>query len=432
MLRYLLCFAIGLSLVGANAQPYIEGGNTRYRFAQTILGLDFTYTPNTGYSHFRNAEGQIERFGWSPQFGTMVDISGIHFWGHVEFNIKISLTDLKLGNTSYNDYTFRRLSTSGIKIFPLRLKENRPSPFAAIAIGNMLYRQGEGTELRRTEYPVSFGVTLPTRYGVLDLGANFYYNAKHKTYIDRDTKVEFGIPKWNIEFAYRYAFDITKTQEKQVEAGMIEKRLKFKREKKRLNDFSLAVGISFSTIVGRSSYNKEQRPYLDQHRIAPAVVDLGLGYYFHDFDAHLNIAWRQMKTKLKAYGAAQTITRKALTFEAYKFLFDYHGFVPFLGIAGSYENLHFLETDNGELVHDRTRKFWTPGVTFGWDIRPDKDFWIVLRGNLRYFPLLRMGMPGDTKMNISQIEFDFIQITWYPGRMAAALKVNKEEKLNSK
>jgi hypothetical protein len=99
-------------------------------------------------------------------------------------------------------------------------------------------------------------------------------------------------------------------------------------------------------------------------------------------------------------------------------LFDYHGFVPFVGPIISYESLSFEETDLGVKVRDVSDDMLGLGVTFGWDIRPnDLQSW-VLRTNLRYYPGLQLDIPGtEETVPFRNLEFNFIQLIIYPGRM---------------
>jgi hypothetical protein len=87
---------------------------------------------------------------------------------------------------------------------------------------------------------------------------------------------------------------------------------------------------------------------------------------------YFNLAYRTFKSKINAYGYKQDARREAVTFEVYKMLSDYHGFVPFIGPNISYENLSISESDNGDAPKNYAFKGFKPGITFGWDIRPDR------------------------------------------------------------
>jgi hypothetical protein len=95
---------------------------------------------------------------------------------------------------------------------------------------------------------------------------------------------------------------------------------------------------------------------------------------------------------------------------------DYHGFVVFIGPALSLEWLNLTETKQQEVTIGNFRGL-KPGITFGWDIRPNRLQAWYLRTNLRYFPNLGVRMPDDQHVPFDNIEFNFIQWVVFPGRM---------------
>ena len=57
------------------------------------------------------------------------------------------------------------------------------------------------------------------------------------------------------------------------------------------------------------------------------------------------------------------------------------------------------------------------GVTFGWDIVPGKTSEaLILRTNLRWYPLSKFEIDGK-KFNFSQLEYNLIQVVFYPNRL---------------
>jgi hypothetical protein len=101
----------------------------------------------------------------------------------------------------------------------------------------------------------------------------------------------------------------------------------------------------------------------------------------------------------------------------FKFLFDYKGFVPFLGISPSYERLQVRvsEQEGGVLV-DESAELLRMGIVFGWDIRPNNIQSMILRTNLRYYPGLHVDS-GNYRFHFNQLEFNFIQVVFYLNRM---------------
>lgn len=77
--------------------------------------------------------------------------------------------------------------------------------------------------------------------------------------------------------------------------------------------------------------------------------------------------------------------------------------MPFLGPHLSYERLSVRGTVRGDAV------LWRPGVTFGWDIRPDRLQSMILRTNLRYTPKLELIVTDGRQVALDQLEINFIQ-----------------------
>ena len=103
--------------------------------------------------------------------------------------------------------------------------------------------------------------------------------------------------------------------------------------------------------------------------------------------------------------------------ETYKFLGDYHGFVPYVGPTLAYEDLTFTDTD-GNVSRTVQAKKVAIGIIFGWDIRLSRAESWLLRTNLRYTPNLHLMAEGK-KVQFDQLEFNFIQFVWFPGRRKA-------------
>ncbi len=147
------------------------------------------------------------------------------------------------------------------------------------------------------------------------------------------------------------------------------------------------------------------------------MPDFTAGYYVHKPDLNFAIAYRSYGTATDTYGVLQQLKRRSILFEATKYLFDYHGFVPFIGPALSYENLAFEEKFEEEAPISRQDNLFGYGLTFGWDIRPNRIQNWLLRTNLRWYPDLNLSINADTYISFNNIEFNFIQLVIFPGRM---------------
>lgn len=82
--------------------------------------------------------------------------------------------------------------------------------------------------------------------------------------------------------------------------------------------------------------------------------------------------------------------------------------MPFIGPHISREWLDLRELENSIETYRAEQQQWAGGITFGWDIRPNNLQGFILRTNLRYTPLRKIGEAGG--VSFSQLEFNFIQL----------------------
>ncbi|MEO0333796.1 MAG: hypothetical protein AAF223_19340, partial [Bacteroidota bacterium] len=184
----------------------------------------------------------------------------------------------------------------------------------------------------------------------------------------------------------------------------------------RLNGFFVGVGMSSAFWIGESSYNEDTRPYVEKYSTS-LMPDFSIGYYLHKPDVNIAFGYRSYGSSTSAYGAAQVVRRRSFILEGTKFLFDYHGFVPFVGPAISYEDLSFRESFERQSVHRLSETQFSYGLTFGWDIRPNRLQSWILRTNLRWFPNLELAVDDRQSISFNNIEFNFIQLIIYPNRI---------------
>ena len=159
------------------------------------------------------------------------------------------------------------------------------------------------------------------------------------------------------------------------------------------------------------------RPYLDDYKITGFFPDLGLGYYHYKSDAALDLSYRSYSVSLIGFDIDQSIIRKSFALELYKFLGDYHGFVPFIGPLVSRENFNVTETESVAVTLEKTYNFWAAGIIAGWDIRPRRVDWWGVRTNIRYFPILDLELNSSAGFSLNQIEVNFLQLIIYPNRL---------------
>lgn len=403
-----------------NAQVYTEK-QTRHRFAQLTLGADYQ-TSIGGTTSYLDANGSLQSLALGNLQKPRFLIGGTHFWGHADFYIAIPLLFPSLQQDDQTSSYSSGVETV-FKYYPWRIEWNKLRPYVGVGLTPFYYEQknkaveyGNGAELNHTAVPLYAGLTFNKKQHLVELGIMWNYKNKKAYHISRTQVVDITTPPIYASVSYRYMLDTTLGAEKDWESGQTEKITNQLAASKRLNSFHLGVGLSTAFWIKESSYNKSERPYVEKYTTS-LMPEFSLGYYLHKPDLGFALAYRRYGTFTNTYGANQQLNRKSLVLEATQFLLDYHGFVPFIGPAISYEQLSFRERFERKTTHDISQNKFGYGITFGWDIRPNSTLSWILRTNLRWFPNLNLEVGNDKIISFDNIEFNFIQLIVYPGRM---------------
>ena len=412
-----LIAALVTAAIAADAQLYTEQ-QTRHRFAQLSVGLD--YQTNTGgTSSFVNSQGELQQFRLPNTHIPRIAIGGTHFWGHAEFEVAIPLLYPTL-ETNEQELSYGSSIETIFKYYPWRIEHHKLRPFVGVSITPYFFQQtnsmidsGIGPVHRFTSLPLLFGMTYNSGASLVELGSTWNYNNKQRYHVDRTTVAEIATPALYFALSYRHLFDTTISAEEDWESGETKRVTKALGDQGRLNDWFLGVGLSGAFWIGTGEYNRLKRPFLPNYGIS-LLPDFTLGYYMHEPDLNIALNYRPYSKTVEAYGVAQNLQRRSIGLELTKYLFDYHGFVPFVGPIISYEMLQFEERGEGHITHSQQNMFGY-GLTFGWDIRPNRIQSWILRTNLRLYPDL--GIAADRKqVAFSNVEFNFIQLIIYPDR----------------
>lgn len=410
MKRLVSTILLALVFQGTHTQVYVEGGKTRHRFAQLNLGIDYRYFSGNATLASRIGENtQSTSFKLADLNESRFIIGGTHFWGHTDFFIAIPLF-------RNNHSQFRTSVETGFKIFPWRIENQKLRPYLGASWMPSNYQQGEGANQWRSRYPITAGIVFNHKNHLLDLGFGFVPNNKWDYFITKDQKATIEAHKLWISISYKYMLETTLSAEKDWLSGRTKKLTDTLASLNRLNGLTMAIGPSSAFFSRKSEHLLAVALYADQHKASNIFIELGVGYYLHKPDIQFNLAYRNIKSKIEAYDFQQSANRRALTLETYKFFADYHGFAPFIGPSLSVEMLKVEEMKNS-VAHSASSTLVRPGITFGWDIRPNRIQTWYLRTNLRYFPALNLPMTGGKKMRFDQLEFNFIQLVLFPGRM---------------
>ena len=422
MIQRLLCLCLLLAsgYQFCLGQVFVEK-QTRHRFAQLNMGLDYQ-TNFGGTTSYLDALGQSQSLDFKSLNKLRFLIGGTHFWGHADFYIAISLFNPRMRENNQEVYYSSGVETV-FKYYPWRIKHKTIRPFVGLSIAPFYYEQdnlnleyGDGPELNHTSLPVVGGFTFNYKNHLLETSLLWNYANQQDYFISRTVSSTVETPPLYFSVSYRFMLETTLSAEKSWENGTAQSIAADKASKGELNNFFVAAGLSSSFWNGKSSYNEKIRPYITKYSTS-IMPDFALGYYLHKPDLNFTLSYRGYGTSTNSYGAIQVLKRRSLAFEITKFLFDYHGFVPFVGPLVSYEDLLFQEEFEDQLIHNIEDNQFTYGLAFGWDIRPNRLQTWILRTNLRWYPKLEIQVEEGNAIAFDNIEFNFIQLVIYPGRM---------------
>lgn len=414
------------------AQPYM-GNNGKYRFAQRTMGVQIETTPTGGTTFFKQGDKTFSQdIGGKTQLSLMV--AGLHFWGHADFSITFPIYQFQNRKDSlYKSHG--NFEIIGTRYYPWRLENGKIRPYIGTALQISYYRQ-EGMGIFRGfgrpntvrfNAPLTFGVAYINGKNIFELGAKWTYNNKFDYYIDRETQQTITTAPVSFNLTLRRYFENTAPQFEAKEAsGELKRNHQILIDNRRRNAFSLAVGLSSAAFVGQNSYNADKNPYMSSFGIK-TFLEFGVGYNLDRLDAHLNVSYRSYSMEQSSYRRVQQVKRQGLGIEAYKFLLDYKGFVPFLGAGLSNENLQITDEDKltGKVETGNATLKAAPFIIAGWDIRYHRANWFMLRTNIRYFPTLGAEVGSNGKFPFRQCELNFIQAVFYPERLYLKKKLFK-------
>lgn len=420
MKHILILYILIMFSFSANAQLYVEK-QTRHRFAQMNVGIDIQRSFG-GNTTFLNSDNQLQSLNLGSLARPRVIIGGTHFWGHADFFIAIPVVN---PNFESDDQTifFSNGVETGFKVFPWRIEHKKLRPYVGVSIAPYRYRQNNllsgfpnGPGVNHTGYPVIAGLVYNSGSHILELNAGWNYNNNIDYYISRSTVTQVSTPPIYASIGYKYLFDTTVGAEESWESGATQLATKRLAAKGKLTGWTIGLGMSSSLGLGSSEYNANTRPYIFEKGIS-IFPDIAIGYHLFHPDMNINLAYRKYGKSTRTYGTVQRKNRRSIGLEIVKYVGDYHGFAPFIGPIVSSERLTFSETHEGENTQEISKDQIHMGLTFGWDIRPDRMQTMVLRTSLRYYPNLHINDLPEGAVTFTNLEFNFIQVVLYPGRM---------------
>ncbi len=392
-----------------SAQAYVDGGNTRHRFAQITLGASQRFYPSGGRQWQADAgnSAALQAEAFSPHQSTRLVIGGTHFWGHADFLVSFPILQ---SQTGYNE----RIETS-FRYMPWRVESGKIRPFIGISHQVTAYRKAAGASVSGHRVPLSAGLYYLNGSHLWEIGATYFGEHARDYYFSQQQQARVQMPSLAFSLGYKWMFDTTLSAEKGWKSGRTAYLTDTLAKLDRLDGFTFGMGPSAGFFLTPASNLTAAAPWLGQHR-GGMMLELMAGYYWHQPDLQLSVLYRGMNSEIAAYGSMQQLQRRAVTLEAYHFFADYHGFVPYVGAALSYENWESRSSFDGGTAQVGSHQSLQPGLSAGWDIRPDRLQRWYLRTSLRYFPLQRLNLPNGSSQRVDQLEVNFIQLVILPGR----------------
>ncbi len=408
-----------------NAQVYLEE-KTQHRFAQTYIGLNTQVVPSQGSFYWNN-----NQYTFPTMISPRLTIGGLHFWGKWDFNFNLPVALFYDKKVEINtDLYFKPGGDLSARYYPWRMIYGKIRPYGGISVNTMLF----GIENEEAGERYDAFITGSLIGGMAYAKNGWQINAElmwlpqnSRTFFsDRTNSQTLLLPRSYFSFGLLKYVDFTLSNEKDKLSGrtvVLENSL---RKANKLNSFSIGIAPSSTYFFKSLSYESLDRQSIPRHK-GEFIWEYGLGYLFYDAGIHLGLSYRDYTSNVESYGLQHLYRRKSLAFEALFFVWDYNGFVPFIGPSISYERWAAGEFENDVQIGETVRTTMiSPGIIFGWDIVPSSIETWALRTNLRYYPFQKIANVEGKKSRVDQFEFNFIELVLYPSRIVHVSRARKK------
>ncbi|GGF24269.1 hypothetical protein [Flavobacterium limi] len=372
-----------------------------------------------------NDNNQITPFKHSAAINSYLTWGAFHFWGHTELYVTFPLSQLTLNKNDQTDYQISHSVSTGARIYPWAMKEKKLRPYIGFNWGALDFKQkikpNKNQPVLSKDFMLNYDLGLMYNYDNFGFrfSVNYFPDTKWEYPVSKTQMAEIKTPPLTFQVGLLYTYETSKENTKEE----IEKWNSFPTVSPlsygaaKFGDFFIGAGPSLSFSLQKSDYNKSQFPYLKQKLTSSNYFDISVGYQFNKANFFTALSFRNPKFETEGFGDKQTIKKTSFALEINKYLTDYTGFAPYIGVNLAYDKLKYEETKDGIKKRVAFSGQFEPGITMGWDIVPGKtDEVIVLRTNLRWYPFSEFEM-GNKKINFSQLEYNLIQLVFYPERL---------------
>lgn len=330
----------------------------------------------------------------------------------------------RFGAFTIDDESELIFSTGGdlsARYYPWRVEYGFIRPFLGISVNEMKVGMVDNQIGSRQELFINTsavgGFSYSKNRWQINAELMWILNNRRNFYSNSSNNYSLEIPQAYFSFGIVKYFEGTLNLEEDHKSGRVYEKEKQYRKEGKLNSFSLSFAPSGGYFLHAPSYNDPQRQSLPRHK-ASMIWEYGAGYLFHDSGIHIGVSYRDYTSSSESFNFEHLIRRRSIAFEVRKFLWDYHGFVPFIGPSISFEKWAVGEfADDTQLGETQRSTMVSPGIVFGWDIISSPLETWVLRTNLRYYPFQKIKDVDGKTIRVDQFEFNFIQIVVYPNRL---------------
>lgn len=397
----------------------------RLDFAKSYFEFGGSIMPSFSGSQLINS--QVNTFTHPASINQYLTWGAFHFWGHAEFYVTFPLKHNSFSKNEETDFALLHNVATGGRFYPWAVREKKIRPYVGLSWGRLGFQQEikpeENQPLLVKDFMLNYEAGFTYNYGNLGLrlGINYFNDNKWQYPISRTQKSAISTPAYSIQFGAFYAFDLTKSETDELidEWNSYPKWSKLSYDARKFGDFFLAAGPSSSFSLVKSAYNQSQFPFLKETLASKTYFDLSIGYQFNKANLFTALSFRNPTYETSAFGVEQRIKKNSLALEVNKYLTDYTGFAPYVGINVAYDHIAYREEVDGMERELRFSNQIEPGISFGWDIVPGKTSdaaWLILRTNLRWYPFSTFEVDGKS-FNFSQLEYNLIQAVFYPDRL---------------
>tara|TARA_R110000868_G_scaffold303136_3_gene563648 strand:+ start:2643 stop:3905 length:1263 start_codon:yes stop_codon:yes gene_type:complete len=398
----------------------------RYRFAATYFGFESELNLEHNKFSVLDNQGNIEEHKLPSSISPRFLIGGTHFWNRADFYISFPLANFRLDGNKKASISNDVLT--GFRVIPFQLKQNRVRPFLGVGFNSKEYRQngGNGESQLYTNWQWFFeGGLVYTHKNrkLIGLELRYFPNNTYDAYYDRNNFQEVEVSPFSVSISYKKLFDFSAGYSKESTKQFYAKMKNQLEKEGKLNTFSIGIGLS-ALIPLEKTEHASRKKFLNEEVEGAIHPEVGIGFYHHKLDGYLRVSYRPLKQEEQAYNYNYQLNKHSIALEAFKFIGDYHGFVPFVGPSISQDFYRLNETDYGQKITELRESHIGYGLVFGWDIRFTESDHIILRTNLRYTPNFNYKTEGFNYTS-KGLEFNFIQLVYYPQRHKIFKQLNK-------